>query len=207
MESPNHRVDVKVAFYGWKYRHYFKMLECRGKNIRVKCTLCPGEKCLSTSVVSNSNLLKHLNSAHAKLQLKAQGRSTRGNAVDRGDCKEGKVVPGGPRFEIINGSSVNVASHPVLLLPLKMEPGSSSSGDTDVSDVNLSEKAKRRGRGGNGSSRASYVHRAEEADDLRTLYCSYLKKEIANRDQEIAYRALKMRKLEKELLLLDKQLM
>lgn len=47
----------------------------------------------------------------------------------------------------------------------------------------------------------------KQTENLRSLYCSYLKKEIENRDQEMAYRALKMRKLEKEILLLDKQLM
>lgn len=47
----------------------------------------------------------------------------------------------------------------------------------------------------------------KQAEDLRALYCSYLKKEIENRDHEMAYRALKMKKLEKEILLLDKQLM
>lgn len=46
-----------------------------------------------------------------------------------------------------------------------------------------------------------------QTEDIRTLYCCYLKKEIENRDQQMAYRALKIRKLEKEILLLDKQLM
>lgn len=46
-----------------------------------------------------------------------------------------------------------------------------------------------------------------QTEDIRALYCSYLKKEIENRDQQMAYRALKMRKMEKEIVLLDKQLM
>lgn len=45
-----------------------------------------------------------------------------------------------------------------------------------------------------------------QKEDLRSLYCTYLKKEIENREQLMAYRALKMKKLEKEILLLDKQL-
>lgn len=45
------------------------------------------------------------------------------------------------------------------------------------------------------------------AEDIRALYCSYLRKEMENRDQQMALRALKMKKLEKELLLLDKQLL
>lgn len=47
----------------------------------------------------------------------------------------------------------------------------------------------------------------KQTDDIKALYRCYLKKEMENRDQEMAYRALKMRKLEKEILLLDKQLM
>lgn len=56
-----------------------------------------------------------------------------------------------------------------------------------------------------------YYHRVlllqRQTEDLKAIYCCYLKKEIENRDQQMAYRALKMRKLEKEILLLDKQLM
>lgn len=47
----------------------------------------------------------------------------------------------------------------------------------------------------------------KHTEDIRALYCCYLKKEIENRDQQMAYRALKMRKMEKEILLLDRQLM
>lgn len=47
----------------------------------------------------------------------------------------------------------------------------------------------------------------KQTEDLRALYCCYLKKEIENREQQMAFRALKMKKLEKEILLLDKQLM
>lgn len=45
-----------------------------------------------------------------------------------------------------------------------------------------------------------------QTEDIKALYCRYLRKEIENRDQQMAYRALKMKKLEKEILLLDKQL-
>ncbi|XP_063040353.1 uncharacterized protein LOC134435371 [Engraulis encrasicolus] len=43
-------------------------------------------------------------------------------------------------------------------------------------------------------------------EDIKTLYRRYLVTEIENREQEMAYRALKMRKVEKEIQLLDKQL-
>ncbi|XP_061106402.1 uncharacterized protein LOC133134044 isoform X5 [Conger conger] len=46
---------------------------------------------------------------------------------------------------------------------------------------------------------------AGPAEDLKALYRHFLLKEMENRDQEMAYRALKMRKLEKEILLLNKQ--
>uniref|UniRef100_A0AAZ1XY96 HAT C-terminal dimerisation domain-containing protein n=1 Tax=Oreochromis aureus TaxID=47969 RepID=A0AAZ1XY96_OREAU len=55
MESPD---NSKVAFFKWRYRHYFSLKEIKGKNLYVKCNLCPGTKCFSTSVTSNSNLTK-----------------------------------------------------------------------------------------------------------------------------------------------------
>ena len=70
MTSPEHS-EGKLAFSKWKYRHYFNLLEVKGKNLHVKCTLCPGAKCLSTSVVSNSNLMKHLSTAHTSTKLVA----------------------------------------------------------------------------------------------------------------------------------------
>ena len=55
----------------WKYKHYFNVLEVKGKNIHVKCTLCPRAKCLSTSAVSNSTLMNHLSVAHTSTKLVA----------------------------------------------------------------------------------------------------------------------------------------
>ncbi|CAK6950405.1 uncharacterized protein LOC128365288 [Scomber scombrus] len=125
-----------------------------------------------------------------------------------------EVIPGGACIEPLTGSDssfISVSGHPVLLLPVtKTEPESLSSDETDVSDTNFEgdvhssifqETAH--------SGCAADVGRGAERqrDDLKALYCSYLKKEIENRDQEMAYRALKMRKMEKEILLLDKQLM
>ncbi len=43
-------------------------------------------------------------------------------------------------------------------------------------------------------------------EDVKTLYKKYLKIEISNRKQEMAYRALKMCKVEKEIQLLDRKL-
>ncbi|KAL3992372.1 protoporphyrin/coproporphyrin ferrochelatase [Sarotherodon galilaeus] len=57
MESPD---NSKVAYFKWRYRHYFSLKEIKGKNLYVKCNLCPGTKCFSTSVTSNSDLMKHL---------------------------------------------------------------------------------------------------------------------------------------------------
>ncbi|XP_016421633.1 uncharacterized protein LOC107750654 isoform X1 [Sinocyclocheilus rhinocerous] len=47
---------------------------------------------------------------------------------------------------------------------------------------------------------------SEPVEDVKTLYKKYLKIEISNRKQEMAYRALKMRKVEKEIQLLDRKL-
>ncbi len=63
--------NSKVAFSNWKYRHYFSLIEIKGKNVYVTCTLCPGKKTLSTSASSNSNLMKHLTSTHANMTLVA----------------------------------------------------------------------------------------------------------------------------------------
>ena len=48
------------------------LLEVKGKNVHVTCTLCPRAKCLSTSVVRNSNLMKHLSTMHACTKLVAK---------------------------------------------------------------------------------------------------------------------------------------
>ena len=65
MASP----EQKMAFTNFKYKHYFTFVEIQGKNVHVKCTLCAGGKRLSTSVQNNSNLTKHLSSAHAATKL------------------------------------------------------------------------------------------------------------------------------------------
>ncbi len=40
----------KVAFANLKYKHYFSLVEVKGKNVYVTCNLCPRRKSLSTSV-------------------------------------------------------------------------------------------------------------------------------------------------------------
>lgn len=80
----------KTAFSRWKYRLYFKLTKIKGKNVHVECTLCCGTKHLSTSCVSNSNLMKHLSTAHASTKLVAQETGSRGASVDKGPAnKEG----------------------------------------------------------------------------------------------------------------------
>ena len=64
MASP----EEKLVFSEWKYRHYF----VKNKNLHVNCTLCPRAKFLSTSVVSNSNLMRHLSAVHASTKLVAK---------------------------------------------------------------------------------------------------------------------------------------
>lgn len=71
MASEEHS-SCKTAFSRWKYQHYFKLTEVKGKNVHVECKLCPRAKYLSTSSVSNSNLMKHLSTAHASTKLVAQ---------------------------------------------------------------------------------------------------------------------------------------
>ncbi|MEQ2285346.1 hypothetical protein AMECASPLE_030723 [Ameca splendens] len=106
---------------------------------------------------------------------------------------------------------MKVSGHPVLLLPVtKTEPESLSGDETDISEPHFDGDVQNSSfqEVGSSAGATSGTRCAEkQTDELRALYCCYLKKEIENRDQEMAYRALKMKKLEKEILLLNKQLM
>ncbi|KAM4577010.1 uncharacterized protein PAE49_006918 [Odontesthes bonariensis] len=125
-----------------------------------------------------------------------------------------EVLPGGACIAPITGSDssfMSVSGHPVLLLPVtKTEPESLSGDETDISDTHFEGDVHRSSSQdvGNSAEATTGGRSAEkQTEDLRALYCCYLKKEMENRNQEMAYRELKMRKLEKEILLLDKQLM
>ncbi|KAE8292527.1 hypothetical protein D5F01_LYC09897 [Larimichthys crocea] len=126
-----------------------------------------------------------------------------------------EVVPGGACIEPLTGSDssfISVSGHPVLLLPVtKAEPESSSSDETDVSDAQFEadvNSSSFQEKTSSACAASTGLRSAEkQTEDLRALYCCYLKKEIENREQQMAFRALKMKKLEKEILLLDKQLM
>ena len=52
--------EGKLMSSKWKYRHDFNLLEVKDENVHVKCWLCPRAKCVSTSTVSNSDLMKRL---------------------------------------------------------------------------------------------------------------------------------------------------
>ena len=80
MASPN---TPKIAFAKWKYSHYFTFHEMKGTNIIVKCTLCPSQKLFSTSVSSNSNLLKHLSTSHASTKLVAKTTESEGDSATK----------------------------------------------------------------------------------------------------------------------------
>ncbi|XP_012716027.2 uncharacterized protein LOC105924803 [Fundulus heteroclitus] len=125
-----------------------------------------------------------------------------------------EVLPGATCLGPISGSDssfMSVSGHPVLLLPVtKTEPESLSGDETDISEARFDGDAQNSSFqevGGSAGATGGTRCAKKQTDELRTLYCCYLKKEIENRDQEMAYRALKMKKLEKEILLLDKQLM
>lgn len=65
--SPEQSVKEKLAFSGWKYRHYFSLIDVKGKDLNVTCTLCSRGMCWS-----NSHLMKHLSKAHATTKLVAR---------------------------------------------------------------------------------------------------------------------------------------
>ncbi|KAM7017715.1 uncharacterized protein LKV04_013244 [Tautogolabrus adspersus] len=123
-----------------------------------------------------------------------------------------EVLPGGACIEPLTESESSLMSgHPVLLLPItKTEPDSLSSDETDVSDSHFEgdvQNSSFQERANIACAATSDRSAERQKEDIRALYCSYLRKEMENRDQQMAHRALKMKKLEKEILLLDKQLM
>ncbi|XP_034068641.1 uncharacterized protein LOC117544009 [Gymnodraco acuticeps] len=125
-----------------------------------------------------------------------------------------EVLPGGAFIEPLTGSEssfISVSGHPVLLLPItKTEPESVSSDETDVSDSQFEgvlHNSSFQEKANSACATTGGRREARHTEDIRALYCNYLKKEMENRDHQMVYRALKMRKIEKEMLLLDKQLM
>ena len=49
-----------IMFYGWKYSHYFKVIEEGDKNLWAHCTLCPPcKKPLLSTLNTISNFKKH----------------------------------------------------------------------------------------------------------------------------------------------------
>ena len=64
--------ETGSAFHGWKYKHYFILVSEDEKNLRFRCTLCGGNKTLSSAKNTTSNLKKHLNSIHKNTTLVAK---------------------------------------------------------------------------------------------------------------------------------------
>uniref|UniRef100_A0A3P9D5A2 BED-type domain-containing protein n=1 Tax=Maylandia zebra TaxID=106582 RepID=A0A3P9D5A2_9CICH len=63
------QIGERCSFFSWKYGHYFEFLSTKDLNIKVRCTLCVGEKVLSTFKNTTSNLKKHLESQHSTVKL------------------------------------------------------------------------------------------------------------------------------------------
>uniref|UniRef100_A0A669BQA6 BED-type domain-containing protein n=1 Tax=Oreochromis niloticus TaxID=8128 RepID=A0A669BQA6_ORENI len=62
-------MEGERSFFSWKYGHNFEFLSTKDFNIKVRCTLCVGEKVLSTFKNTTSNLKKHLESQHGTVKL------------------------------------------------------------------------------------------------------------------------------------------
>ena len=62
-------METEGGFGQWRYSHYFQFIARKDKNICVKCALCAGDRCLSTSAKSVSNLSKHLSAQHGNTKL------------------------------------------------------------------------------------------------------------------------------------------
>ena len=59
-----------ATFYGWKYSHYFEILEEGSKTM--SCTLCPRSKTLFSAHNTTSNFKTHLSRVHKKVSLVAK---------------------------------------------------------------------------------------------------------------------------------------
>ena len=67
--SSSEVANTVIAFHGWKYKHYFVLVSEDAKNIRVRFSLCVGNKMLLSAKNTTSNLKKHLNSVHKNAAL------------------------------------------------------------------------------------------------------------------------------------------
>ncbi|KAL2098903.1 hypothetical protein ACEWY4_005383 [Coilia grayii] len=116
-------------------------------------------------------------------------------------------IPGGTSSEpeaVACGSSsyISVTGHTLTLLPPpQSDPEHSVCDETLSTDTHLDEDSGQEKVRPTGKKSGEGI-----TEDIKTLYRRYLITEIENREQEMAYRALKMRKVEKEIQLLDKQL-
>ena len=86
-----------ATIYGWKYRHYFTVVEETDKILRAKCTLCPAhKKPLSTARNTRLNLKKHLETVHKTTSLKEkdhdgdESRKRRRDSEDVGEPSQQK---------------------------------------------------------------------------------------------------------------------
>lgn len=73
--SPNVNImegGERYTFSSWKYSHYFEFVSAKDDNIKVRCTLCAGNKVLSSFKNTTSNLKKHLESQHSTVKLTEQ---------------------------------------------------------------------------------------------------------------------------------------
>ena len=87
--SMEYSTSGNATIYGWKYCHYFVVVEETDKTLRIKCTLCPAhKKPLSTAHNTTSNLKKHLKTVHKTTSLKEkdhdgdESRKRRRNSED-----------------------------------------------------------------------------------------------------------------------------
>ena len=72
--------------YGWKYKHYFVIVEVGEKNIRARCKLCAGNKTMSCAQNTTSNLKKHLENVYKKArEVKGANRKGKRQRADDDD--------------------------------------------------------------------------------------------------------------------------
>ena len=89
LRSTEFRTSGNATIYGWKYCHYFFVIEETDKTLQAKWTLCPAhKKPLSTACNMTSNLKKHLETVQKTTSLKEKDHDGDESRKRRRDLKD-----------------------------------------------------------------------------------------------------------------------
>ena len=101
-----------ATFYGWKYSHYFVVVEEIDKTLRARCTLCPAhKKPLSTARNTTPNLKKHLETVYKTTALEEKDHEDESRKRRRGSEDVGEPSQQKCQCVLLNKS---MASPPIV---------------------------------------------------------------------------------------------